>query len=79
MENINDQLEEVIEDDKYLSDLENLYGNSWVNLVPSAEDIDRLFEIFRIFYVAGKMNDIIWYVYYNQRKWKRKIKIKYIY
>ena len=41
-------------DEEYLTDLENLYGNSWANFGPNAEDIDRLFEIFRIFYVAGK-------------------------
>ena len=41
-------------DEGYLTDLENLYGNSWANFGPNDEDIDRIFEIFKIFYTVRK-------------------------
>ena len=39
-------------DEGYLIDLENLYGNPWANFGPNDEDIDRIFEIFKVFYTA---------------------------
>ena len=41
-------------DKGYLIDLENLYGNSWANFGSNDEDIDRIFEIFKVFYTTEK-------------------------
>ena len=41
-------------DEGYFTDLENLYGNSWANFGPNDEDIDRIFEIFKIFYTVER-------------------------
>ena len=43
-------------DEGYLTDLENLYGNNWADFRPNDEDIDRIFEIFKIFYTAKREN-----------------------
>ena len=41
-------------DEGYLTDLENLFGNSWASFPIDDEAIDTMFEIFKVFYTAEK-------------------------
>lgn len=41
-------------DEGYLTDLQNLFGNPWASFPIDDEDIETLFEIFKIFYTAER-------------------------
>lgn len=45
-------------DEGYLTDLENLFGNSWASFPIDDEDIDTMFEIFKVFYTAENKDEI---------------------